>query len=165
MENSAIFKPLLSTTHAPINAHFSKNSNDFVVRENPLYEFSGEGEHMVAHIQKKDLTTAEAIKILSAATGVKARDFGFAGLKDKEGLTSQYISLPYKSAAPLETFSHEKLKILGLWRHGNKIRTGHLKSNSFFIRLQILIKTAFQIILVIRDLGNLKITRKVALKS
>ena len=53
MENSAIFKPLLTTTHAPINAYFSKNSSDFVVREIPLYEFSGSGEHLMIEIQKK----------------------------------------------------------------------------------------------------------------
>ena len=40
-----------ASTHASINAHFSKNSADFVVRELPLYSFSGEGEHLIIHIQ------------------------------------------------------------------------------------------------------------------
>ena len=136
MENSPIFKPLLSTTHSPINAHFSKNASDFVVRENPLYEFSGSGEHLIVEIQKKDLTTAEALSILSNESGAKIRDFGYAGLKDKEGMTTQFISLPSKFEQNLNNFSHEKLKILSMTKHNNKIRTGHLKSNNFFIRLK-----------------------------
>ncbi len=34
------FKPLYSLKHSPINAYFSKNSDDFVVRERPLYELA-----------------------------------------------------------------------------------------------------------------------------
>lgn len=136
MENLHTFKILRSTTHTPINVYFSKNSNDFVVRENQLYDFSGDGEHLILQIQKKDLTTHEALKILSAFSGVKIRDFGVAGLKDKEGMTTQFISLPIKFKNILENFSHEKLKIISTNRHNNKIRIGHLKSNTFFIRLK-----------------------------
>ncbi|TEY31032.1 tRNA pseudouridine(13) synthase TruD, partial [Campylobacter sp. CH185] len=93
-EENTIFKPLYSLKHSPINAYFSKNSDDFVVRERPLYEFSGKGEHLILHINKKDLTTNEALKILSEASGVKIRDFGYAGLKDKQGSTFQYLSMP-----------------------------------------------------------------------
>ena len=60
-----IFKPLFTLDHSPINVHFSKNSDDFVVREIPLYEFSGEGEHLILNIAKKGLTTFEALHILS----------------------------------------------------------------------------------------------------
>lgn len=136
MENSPTFKLLLSTTHSPIDAHFSKNTSDFVVREIPLYEFSAKGEHAVIEIQKKDMTTKEALSALSSHLGVKMCDFGYAGLKDKEGMTTQFISLPSKFENLLSTFSHEKMKILQITRHHNKIRLGHLKANSFFIRLK-----------------------------
>ncbi len=136
MEHSAIFKPLLSTTHAPIVAHFSKNASDFVVREKQLYEFSGDGEHLIIEIQKKGLTTNEAINMLSSFTGCKKRDFGYAGLKDKEGMTTQFLSLPARFEERLVQFSADNLKILQMTKHENKIRVGHLKSNSFFIRLK-----------------------------
>ncbi|CZE47843.1 tRNA pseudouridine(13) synthase TruD [Campylobacter geochelonis] len=136
MEKQELFKPLYALNHTPINAHFSKNSTDFVVRENPLYEFSGDGEHLILHIQKKDLTTPEALKILSEISGCRIREFGYAGLKDKEGMTVQYISLPRKFESNLANFSHEKLKILDSTYHNNKIRIGHLKGNNFFIRLK-----------------------------
>ncbi|MBZ7928628.1 tRNA pseudouridine(13) synthase TruD [Campylobacter molothri] len=135
-EENTIFKPLYSLKHTPINAYFSKNSDDFVVREKALYEFSGKGEHLILHINKKDLSTNEALRILSEVSGVKIRDFGYAGLKDKQGLTFQYISMPKKFEHTLNNFSHPKLKILETFAHENKLRIGHLKGNSFFIRLK-----------------------------
>ncbi len=93
-EENTIFKPLYSLKHSPINAYFSKNSDDFVVRERPLYEFSGKGEHLILHINKKDLTTNEALKILSETSGVKIRDFGYAGLKtSKDQLFNTFLCL------------------------------------------------------------------------
>ena len=136
MQETTIFKPLYALTHAPINAYFSKNSDDFVVREIPLYAFSGQGEHLIIEICKKDMTTQEALHALSEISGVKMRDFGYAGLKDKQGMTTQFISMPRKFESMLANFSHEKMKILSLAAHDNKLRIGHLKGNSFFIRLK-----------------------------
>ncbi|EAL2460340.1 tRNA pseudouridine(13) synthase TruD [Campylobacter lari] len=140
MEKNIIFKPLYALKHSPINVYFSKNSNDFVVREKPLYEFSGKGEHLILHIQKKDLSTSEALRILSEQSGVKMRDFGYCGLKDKQGLTTQYISMPKKFEENLKNFKHEKMKILESFVHDNKLRIGHLKGNSFFISLKKVLK-------------------------
>ncbi|ENY5691523.1 tRNA pseudouridine(13) synthase TruD [Campylobacter lari] len=140
MEKNIIFKSLYALKHSPINVYFSKNSNDFVVREKPLYEFSGKGEHLILHIQKKDLSTSEALRILSEQSGVKMRDFGYCGLKDKQGLTTQYISMPKKFEENLKNFKHEKMKILESFVHDNKLRIGHLKGNSFFIRLKKVLK-------------------------
>jgi len=135
-EKNIIFKPLYTLKHSPIKAYFSKNSEDFVVREKPLYEFSNEGEHLILHICKKDLSTNEALKILSTYSGIKIKDFGYAGLKDKQGLTFQYLSMPKKFQNTLANFSHPKLKILEDFTHNNKLKIGHLKGNSFFIRLK-----------------------------
>ncbi|WP_107784777.1 tRNA pseudouridine(13) synthase TruD [Campylobacter concisus] len=136
MQETTTFKPLYALTHAPIEAYFSKNSDDFVVREIPLYEFSGDGEHLIVEISKKDMTTQEALHVLSEVTGAKMRDFGYAGLKDKQGMTTQFISMPRKFESNLANFSHEKIKILSLNAHKNKLCIGHLKGNSFFIRLK-----------------------------
>ncbi|NLY04251.1 MAG: tRNA pseudouridine(13) synthase TruD [Campylobacter sp.] len=136
MENLNIFKPLFAFDHSPIKAYFSKNSDDFVVREIPLYEFSGKGEHLVLHIQKKGFTTAEMLKVFSAISGAKVRDFGYAGLKDKSGMTTQYVTILRKFEDSFRDFNHENIKILDKTYHDNKLRIGHLKGNSFFIRLK-----------------------------
>ncbi len=116
---------------------FNPSSRDFTVDEIPLYEFVGEGEHLVLHVRKKDLTTWEMIGIIARFLDIKVKDIGYAGLKDKHAMTMQYISLLAKgNEERLQSFSHEKIKILSMQRHNNKIRVGHLKGNRFRIRLK-----------------------------
>jgi len=131
-----ILNRLFYLNHTPINAHFAKNSKDFIVSENPLYEWSGEGEHLILHIRKKDMTTWQMLKHLSSVTGLKERDFGYAGLKDKDGMTVQFISMPKTKEHTLENFHHDKISIIDRAYHKNKLKIGHLKGNHFFIRLK-----------------------------
>lgn len=128
--------------HSPIDFYFRQSPRDFVVDEIPLYPFSGEGEHLVLHVRKKNLSTWQMIDIFSNHLGIKGRDIGYAGLKDKNAQTKQYISLPRKFEAVLENFEHEGIKILEKMYHNNKIRVGHLKGNRFFIRLKKVNPTA-----------------------
>ena len=123
-------------THAPIEFHFSQNARDFVVEEIPLYEFSGEGEHLILKVRKKGFATWEMLDILSNHCGIKMREFGYAGLKDKEALTYQYISIHKSHEEKIEAFEHENIKIMEKTYHNNKIKRGHLKGNKFFIRLK-----------------------------
>ncbi len=127
---------LFYLNHTQTHVHFNKGSKDFVVTEIPLYSFSGEGEHLILKIRKKDLTTWNMLQILADNCGAKVREFGYAGLKDKDGMTIQYISILKKYEEKLDNFSHPKIKILEKTYHNNKIKTGHLKGNRFFIRLK-----------------------------
>jgi tRNA pseudouridine13 synthase len=122
--------------HAPVEFYFRQSANDFVVDEIPLYPFSSEGEHLVLHIRKKNLTTWEMVDVLSRHLGVKAREIGYAGLKDKNALTKQYISVHKKYEEKIDGFSRDGIKILSKTYHKNKIKMGHLKGNRFFIRLK-----------------------------
>ena len=124
----------------PINSKnefvFNPSPRDFTVEEIPLYEFSGEGEHLILKVRKKELTTWEMLDIISGYVGIRRREIGYAGLKDKHAMTIQSISIPLKYRDKLENFSHEKIKILNMTQHNNKIRIGHLKGNRFRIRLK-----------------------------
>ena len=115
---------------------FNPSPRDFTVEEVPLYDFSGEGEHLVLKIRKKELTTWEMLDILSTHLGIKRRDIGYAGLKDKHAMTIQHISIMAIHEAKLGTFSHPQIKILSQVRHNNKIRIGHLKGNRFYLRFK-----------------------------
>lgn len=115
---------------------FNSTPRDFVVNEIPLYEFSGEGEHLILYIRKKNLTTQEMIKKIASYFSISQRDIGYAGLKDKNAMTMQYISIPSKLEDSVETFNHENIKILSRVRHKNKIKIGHLKGNNFKLRLK-----------------------------
>jgi len=115
---------------------FNSCARDFTVEEIPLYEFTQEGEHLVLQVRKKDMTTWEMLDAISNHVGIRRRDMGYAGLKDKHAMTIQYISVMAIHEEKLKDFEHEKIKILSMTRHNNKIRVGHLKGNRFKIRLK-----------------------------
>ncbi|WP_072682078.1 tRNA pseudouridine(13) synthase TruD [Arcobacter sp. LA11] len=123
-------------SHSKIDVVFKQNRDDFVVTEIPLYEFSGEGEHIIIKFRKKDLTTWDAVQIFSEQLGCKSRDIGYAGLKDKNAMTIQNISVPKSCEEKLKMFKHDNIKVLETTRHNNKMKVGHLKGNKFFIRLK-----------------------------
>jgi tRNA pseudouridine13 synthase len=116
--------------------HFNPSPRDFTVEEIPLYAFAGEGEHAVVLVRKKELTTWEMVKILSEYLGIKQREIGYAGLKDKHAMTLQYVSLMARHEEKLANFSHDQIRILTMTRHTNKIRIGHLKGNRFSLRFK-----------------------------
>ncbi len=115
---------------------FNPTPATFSVEELPLYEFSRSGEHLILKVRKKNLTTWEMLDVISSFLGVKKRDIGYAGLKDKHAITTQYISLPKKYEDRLKGFNHTQIKILETTYHNNKIRVGHLKGNRFWMRFK-----------------------------
>ena len=120
---------------------FNPSPRDFSVEEVPLYEFSGNGEHLIVKLRKKSLTTWEALDILSNYLGIPKREFGYAGLKDKHAITIQYISMPKRVESALDKFEHKNIKILEKYCHNNKIRVGHLKGNKFWLRFKKVLDT------------------------
>ena len=133
-----------SLAHASIDFHFKQTPRDFVVEEIPLYEFSGEGEHLVLFVRKKNLSTLELVSAIAKYLGIKNKEIGYAGLKDKHAMTKQYISVHKKHEEAMESFSHENVKILSKTYHNNKVRIGHLKGNRFFIKLKKVNPTSAQ---------------------
>jgi tRNA pseudouridine13 synthase len=131
-----------SLDHASIDFHFRQTPRDFVVEEIPLYEFSGEGEHLVLCARKKNLSTLELVAIIAKFLGIQNKEIGYAGLKDKHAMTVQFISLHKKYEEKMESFSHDDIKILSKTYHNNKIKIGHLKGNRFYIKLKKVNPTA-----------------------
>ncbi len=115
---------------------FTPSPRDFIVEEIPLYDWAGEGEHLIVQVRKKELTTWEMLDMLSNHLGIRRREIGYAGLKDKHAMTMQYLSLPAIHEASLERFAHSQIKILSTTRHTNKLRIGHLKGNRFSLRFK-----------------------------
>ncbi|XAM01223.1 tRNA pseudouridine(13) synthase TruD [Phycisphaeraceae bacterium D3-23] len=116
---------------------------DFLVEEQPLYEPSGQGEHLYLYIEKRELTTMEAIRRVASAFRTHRRNIGNAGLKDKHAVTRQHLSVWLPGvpddvvAESIERLSNNtKLGVLWAERHGNKLRRGHHGGNRFVLRLR-----------------------------
>ncbi|WP_456480455.1 tRNA pseudouridine(13) synthase TruD [Nautilia sp.] len=122
-------------SHSPVNFYFNKNPENFFVEEIPLYSFDHTGEWLMLKVRKKDMTTTDVVNLFSKL-GINKRDIGYAGLKDKDGLTVQWMSVPRKHREKFKDFTHPKIKIVEQDLHRNKLKIGHLKGNRFFVRLK-----------------------------
>ena len=113
-----------------------KEPEDFIVEELLLYEPSGTGTHTYFAIRKRNLSTMEAIHRIAQELQVPTRDFGYAGLKDKNAITTQVLSV--EGVAPERILSIEQPAIEVLWaeRHTHKLRVGHLRGNHFELTLR-----------------------------
>jgi tRNA pseudouridine13 synthase len=110
---------------------------DFFVDEVPAYPPSGDGEHVFVRIEKRGLTTAQAVQRIARALGVHERDLGVAGMKDRHAVTRQWISLPPPVTPEQATaLALEDVTILEAARHGHKLRTGHVRANRFVLRVR-----------------------------
>jgi len=123
-------------THSPLSFNFKQTVERFFVEEIPLYPFTGTGNYLVLKIQKTDMSTWKLITVLSKATGLQERDIGYAGLKDKNATTIQYISIPKQYEKELNSnLTTEKIEILERTYNKSPIKIGQLKGNYFSIIL------------------------------
>ena len=111
---------------------------DFRVEETLGFELDGAGQHLWLHVEKCDLTTDDVAKRIARAAGVKNRDVGYAGLKDRHGVTTQWFSVDLggRSAPDWEELLPGNCRILDTTRHSRKLRRGALNGNKFVITLR-----------------------------
>src|SRR5512133_10660 len=82
------------TRHIPgIGGVIKQSPDDFIVEEIPSYLPCGSGEHCYLTIEKRGITTLEAIRRIASSLKVSERDIGYAGMKDAVGVTRQTISI------------------------------------------------------------------------
>ena len=109
--------------------------SDFIVEEVTSIEISKEKkEHAVFIMEKQEIDTFEAIRTIAKKIGVSLYEIGYAGLKDKHGLTKQYISIPAKYNVASKNLENVKLEFIGYCN--KKIKIGDLKGNRFTITVR-----------------------------
>ena len=79
------------------------SKDDFIVDEIGL-EWKGNGNFLILHIQKVEMTTWDMIAAFAKFLDINAEKIGYAGLKDKDGLTVQWISVPRKFREKINKF-------------------------------------------------------------
>ena len=108
-------------------------TDDFIVEEHLPFQPEGSGEHVFLHIQKQGENTEYIARALARLANVRQRDVGFAGLKDRHGLTSQWFSvwLPTKNEPDWKTIECDSINVLKVIRHSRKLKRGVLTGNQF----------------------------------
>ncbi len=129
--------PYLTVDLPGIGGALRTTPEDFFVDEEPAYLPSGEGEHVFVKLEKRGLTTAMAVERIARALNVKDRDIGVAGMKDRHAVTRQWISLPPPTQVDaVKALVLDDLTILEVAKHPHKLRTGHVRSNRFQLRVR-----------------------------
>lgn len=122
--------------HDPIDFSFNQNKYDFIVNEIPLGKFSNSGNFLILKIQKEYQSTWDILHIISQKLQIDEHKIGYAGLKDKNATTTQYISIPLIKEKFLKTLNSKSLKLLEVHRHNKKLNIGDLVGNRFTITLK-----------------------------
>jgi len=110
--------------------------DDFRVEEVPAYLPSGVGPHLYLRVEKRGRTTRDVLRALSQELGVPERDAGYAGLKDRDAVTTQWLSFPAPHDPDPAALAGPGLKVLEVSRHGNKLRPGHVRANRFEVTVR-----------------------------
>ena len=111
---------------------------DFKVFEDLSFEPSGDGEHVFLQVQKTGENTEYVARELARFAGVRQRDIGYAGLKDRHAVTTQWFSvwLPGKVDPEWSAIAIPSLNILHSVRHARKLKRGVLSGNRFEITIR-----------------------------
>ena len=129
--------PLLTAELPGTGGRLRTVDEDFLVDEELPYAASGAGDHVFARIEKRGLTTPQAVQAIARALRVKDRDIGVAGMKDRHAVTRQWISLPPPTKPEdVTALALENITILEAIRHNHKLRTGHVRANRFVLRVR-----------------------------
>ncbi|MCG8427865.1 MAG: tRNA pseudouridine(13) synthase TruD [Chromatiales bacterium] len=111
---------------------------DFIVEEISSVEPSGEGEHVLLHIEKAGANTDWVAKQLARHADVPNKDVSFAGLKDRYAVTRQWFSvrLAGRDEPDWSALNSDEVQVLAAERHNRKLKRGALKGNKFVIRIR-----------------------------
>jgi tRNA pseudouridine13 synthase len=109
---------------------------DFVVEEVPLYAPEGRGDHVLFLLEKRGISTFEALLWLSKTIKVSEHSIGYAGLKDARAVTRQWMSAARVPVERVLAVRHPKIRVLAAGAHPHKVRIGHLAGNRFTIRVR-----------------------------
>ena len=102
--------PTLTRDLPGCGGSFKGTPEDFEVEELPAYEPNGErdGEHLFLWIEKRNRSTIDVAKALARHCEMDEREVSWAGLKDRQAITRQYLCVPARFVEPrLATFAFE----------------------------------------------------------
>ncbi|WP_163328670.1 tRNA pseudouridine(13) synthase TruD [Desulfurobacterium thermolithotrophum] len=71
-----------------------REPKDFIVEEIPILEPKEEGKYYFVKLKKSNVSTLEALRVISRLLKIPLKEVGFAGLKDRYAITEQYLTVP-----------------------------------------------------------------------
>lgn len=131
-------------TKSPGTGGHVASEEDFIVEEIPLKKFFAkftrgsigvsrvEGPYTLALLKKKWITTKDALSLLEKKLNIRKEDIGYAGLKDKFAVTSQYLTIK----GPFQEIKTDKIELTSVGFTDKMMQVGELEGNRFSITLR-----------------------------
>ena len=109
----------------------------FQVNEKLPFSADGSGGHVWLKIQKKGVNTDWLAGELAKFAGVPQVAVGYAGLKDRHAVTTQWFSINMEGHQEpnWQEFESDTIHIIEKTRHGKKLKRGVLSGNYFTLCL------------------------------
>jgi tRNA pseudouridine13 synthase len=142
MPESIVASPALSPPRALGGAVGSTllrlSPEDFEVTEELGFSPDGVGAHRLLRVRKRNANTVWVARQLARAAGCHARDVGFAGLKDRRAVATQWFSVPTRGEDSERWHGLEgpDFVVLEAHAHRRKLPRGALAANHFTIRMR-----------------------------
>jgi len=111
---------------------------DFVVEELLGFEAAGTGQHVLLRVRKRNANTQWIAGELARACGCRPGDVGYAGLKDRRAIATQWFTVP-QSRLSTEDWTGvrgDEYEVLEAHRHSRKLPRGALAGNRFVVRVR-----------------------------
>jgi tRNA pseudouridine13 synthase len=120
---------------------------DFIVKEifdlkKKKLSLTGSKEHPYAYflLTKRDYTTMKAVSFIAHRLNMPSNKIGFAGNKDKNAVTEQYISIRFGGKERVENLNIKDIDLKFIGYSAEPISLGDLSENSFEIVVRNLTK-------------------------
>lgn len=110
-----------------------RKPEDFYVEEVPKLEIEKKGDYVYFLLEKRNWNTNEAIKEIAKRLRIKEKYFNVAGIKDKNAVTRQYVSVFKANKNNLEDLKIKDIKISFVGYGKERIKLGQIKENKFKI--------------------------------
>ena len=111
-------------------------AEDFVVSEVSAFRPAGKGDYAYAYVEKRGLNTHDLVAALRER-GVPYQEVGMAGLKDRQAVTRQWLSVPARFSGQLAALDElDGVAVLEMSRGESRLRRGQLRGNRFQARVR-----------------------------
>ncbi len=127
------------TCSPPIRAKLRERFEDFIVEEilHPEVVLGERGRYAIFVLEKRGVDTFEAVRIAARLLRVDWRTVGYAGMKDRNALTRQYISVPAGLLdGPPASLSSGRVSLRLVGYSDKPVKRGLLAGNQFKIVLR-----------------------------
>jgi tRNA pseudouridine13 synthase len=113
-----------------------ESPENFMVREVSNVETKSSGRYAICLLKKTNYTTIRALEHIAGSLSKNIKELGFAGTKDKNAVTEQYISIKNTNKQKIESLNLKDIEIRFLGYSDEPISLGRLEGNEFIITIK-----------------------------